>query len=68
MILVVAFISKIGMDYHSIDTLKKEQKFEKEIKEKGSNRGLLGGSSYGDDDENKTTGLADSSELDIIVP
>ena len=71
MVLVVALVSKLGVDYYTREDVKKERKFEKEIKDKGSNQGLLGGASYGDN------GFAfvpnddirgDSSELDVIIP
>lgn len=67
LILVVAIVSKLGVDYYSRDSIKKEQKFEKEIKNKGSNQGLLGGTSYGDDEADGQRRV-DSSELDIIIP
>ena len=63
-VLVVAFIAKLGVDYYSRDAVRKEAKFAREIKEKGSGQGLLGGASYGGDDHVR----ADSSALDVIVP
>jgi hypothetical protein len=67
LILVVAVVSKLGVDYFSRESLKKEAKFERGIKNKGTNQGLLGGGPYGED-EPAHEGRADSSELDIIIP